>query len=89
MGVEYNVFSPRSSGVDFYGDSLFTTEEFIKKNPKVVEKFLNATLKGWKYAIKNKEELVNITKKNYAKLVQKSNYYLKQMKWKSLLFLKL
>lgn len=67
MGVEYNVFSPRSSGVDFYGDSLFTTEEFIKKNPKVVEKFLNATLKGWKYAIKNKEELVNITKKNYAK----------------------
>lgn len=67
MGVEYNVFSPRSSGVDFYGDSLFTTEEFIKKNPKIVEEFLKATLKGWEYAIKNKKELVDITRKNYAK----------------------
>lgn len=67
MGVEYNVFSPRSSGVDFYGDSLFTTEEFIKKNPKIVEIFLKATLKGWEYAIKNKKELVDITRKNYAK----------------------
>ncbi len=66
-GIDYNVFNPRSSGVDFYGDSLFTTEEFIKKNPKIVEDFLNSTLKGWSYALKNKKELVDIIRKSYAK----------------------
>ncbi len=28
-GIEYNVFSPRSAGIDFYGDTLFASEKKV------------------------------------------------------------
>jgi ABC-type nitrate/sulfonate/bicarbonate transport system substrate-binding protein len=32
-GEKYNVFTPRSSGIDFYGDTLFTTKQQLKSIP--------------------------------------------------------
>lgn len=64
-GFEYNVISPVDYGVDFYSDILFTTEERVNKNPESVERFKQATLKGWQYAIANSEEIIQIIIKDY------------------------
>ncbi len=65
--IEYLTLTPRSSGIDFYGDTLFTTEEQIRKNPQKVELFLKASLKGWSYALKNSDEIIDIIYEKYSK----------------------
>lgn len=52
-GLDISTVRPASYGVDFYGDSIFTTEDYIKENPKYIEGFLRATLRGWRYALDN------------------------------------
>jgi len=60
QGVEPAVISPRTSGVDFYSDCLFTTEIEIRKHPRRVQKFLDASLLGWKYAMTHTQEIINL-----------------------------
>lgn len=60
-GIETNVLWPSDYGVPFYGDVIFTTEEFIEQNPDVVERFVRATLKGWQKAIEDPELATNAT----------------------------
>jgi len=64
-GVEYRLTDPRSYGIDFYGDTLFTTESRVRERPDQVEGFRRASLKGWRYAIKNPEEIIKIIKEQY------------------------
>ena len=64
-GIPYQVFNPRAGGIDFYGDNLFTTEKQIRENPERVKKFLDASLRGWKYAMANQEEMVDLILKKY------------------------
>lgn len=64
-GVETTIINPLNYGIDFYGDNLFTTEEMIKKHPQIVQKFLRATLKGWEYAMKNPQEIIEIILAKY------------------------
>ncbi len=64
---DYSLITPSSGGIDFYGDVLFTSDELIRKDPELVENFLAASLKGWKYAMENQEELVNIIYEKYSK----------------------
>jgi polar amino acid transport system substrate-binding protein len=67
MGIEVNIINPANYGFDLYGDMLFTSTKEAKKHPQRVEKFKEATLKGWKYALEHKEEIVNLIKDKYAK----------------------
>jgi len=60
-GHPVNIISPKEYGVDLYGDVLFTTEETIRENPDLVKRFVDATLEGWNYALKNQEEAVRYT----------------------------
>jgi len=62
---EYSTFSPRAGGIDFYGDTLFTTEKQIKEHPERVATFLEASLKGWRYALDNTEEIVDLILSDY------------------------
>lgn len=64
-GDTYKIFSPSDAGIDFYGDILFTTKEFAKSNPKLVEDFKKASMRGWEYALAHKEEAVNLILKKY------------------------
>lgn len=64
-GIGYRVFNPRSGGIDFYGDNLFTTENQIRENPERVKKFLDASLRGWKYAMAHQEEMVDLILAKY------------------------
>ncbi|NWF65895.1 MAG: ABC transporter substrate-binding protein [Campylobacterales bacterium] len=34
-GIEYTILQPHTYGMDFYSDCLFTSEEFLNKNPEV------------------------------------------------------
>lgn len=66
-GQEYLLYSPRSTGIDFYGDNLFTTESQIRQKPERVKAFREASLKGWEYAMKHTEELVQLIYSKYSK----------------------
>lgn len=65
-GQEFNIFNPRASGIDLYGDNLFTTEDEVKNHPRRVKAFLEASLKGWDYALKNQNTIINIILENYS-----------------------
>lgn len=60
------IFTPRMAGIDFYGDGLFTTESEIKENPERVKRFLRASLRGWSYALRNQEEIVDLIIAKYS-----------------------
>jgi two-component system, cell cycle sensor histidine kinase and response regulator CckA len=58
-GGEARVFRPIHYGIDFYGDTLFTSEAQIQKHPARVAAFRRASLRGWQYAMEHSEELVD------------------------------
>jgi diguanylate cyclase (GGDEF)-like protein len=65
-GTRYRQFSPRSSGVDFYGDTLFTTRATVARQPERVEAFRAASLRGWEYALAHQEEVAALIHARYA-----------------------
>ena len=60
-GFETYIINPVDYGVNFYADTLFTTEKIIKENPDLVKRFVKATLEGWEYAYSHPDEAVNYT----------------------------
>ena len=58
LGLTLQRLRPSSYGVDFYGSALFTHQELVDKNPNLVQRFKVASLKGWKYALENPDEIV-------------------------------
>lgn len=67
------LFRPIDGGVDFYGDNLFTTETVLKKDPAMVQAFLDASLEGWRYAMKNPVEIVDLILGTYSKRKTRDN----------------
>ncbi len=65
LGVQYNILDPAVFGTKFYDLNLFTTMDELIKNPKRVDDFRVASIKGWQYALDNKEETVDIILKKY------------------------
>lgn len=63
--VDHLIFKPRSYGIDFYGDILFTSQEMVEENKKLTKRFIEASMKGWTYAMDNKEELIDIIIEKY------------------------
>ena len=65
-GFQYEIYSPRSVGVDFYGDNLFTSESELRNAPERVKAFRQASLRGWEYAMAHPQEIAELIFKNYA-----------------------
>ncbi|MEA3352297.1 MAG: ABC transporter substrate-binding protein [Campylobacterota bacterium] len=65
MGYTPIVFHPKDYGYDFYSDILYTTKEYIEKNPQTTKNFYEASLKGWEYAFSHVDETINIIKSKY------------------------
>jgi NitT/TauT family transport system substrate-binding protein len=57
------LFDPSEYGVVIPREVLIVTEETVTKNPALVQKFLRASLRGWKDAITNQKEAVDILMK--------------------------
>ena len=66
-GFAYYAYTPRSVGIDFYGDNLFTTEWELKRYPQRVSAFREASLRGWTYAMSHPEEIVDLILAKYSK----------------------
>jgi diguanylate cyclase (GGDEF)-like protein len=66
-GFVHTVLTPRSAGIDFYGDTLFTTEERARQDPKGVLAFRDASLRGWQYAMDHAEEIADLILERYGK----------------------
>ncbi len=56
-GLKINIIRPENYGVDFYGDILFSTKSNLQNNREVSNKFLDATRRGWEYAMNNPKEI--------------------------------
>ena len=65
QNIPYTIFSPRDYNFDFYSDILFTSNKLVKEKPQIVQAFREASLKGWRYALANKEETVNLILEKY------------------------
>jgi polar amino acid transport system substrate-binding protein len=63
--IDINIIDPKNYGVDFYGDMLFTTQEEVDNNPDRVDRFVRASLKGWRYALDHTEEMIDIIIQKY------------------------
>lgn len=57
--LDYTLIHPSSYGVDYYGNSLFTSQHMLDRHPEVVKKFITATQKGWRYALEHKREMAS------------------------------
>jgi NitT/TauT family transport system substrate-binding protein len=57
-GLELDYIWVDDYGVRLYADNIVTTEKMIREKPDLVERFLRASLKGWRYAIENPDEAV-------------------------------
>jgi PAS domain S-box-containing protein len=65
-GRDYLLYSPRAVGIDFYGDNLFTTEDLLRRQPELVKRFREASLKGWDYAMQHQEEVARLIDDRYS-----------------------
>jgi len=59
-GDELQVLSPRDYNSAILGDVVFTSEEFLAENPKAVQAFLEASLRGWQFCLDDPEAAVDI-----------------------------
>ena len=57
-GFNFKAIKPIDYGIDFYGDSIFTTKELAYGNPELVERFRRASIRGWEYALENPEGII-------------------------------
>ena len=74
-GIPTTIISPRTYGIDFYGDSLFTCEREIREHPDQVKAFREASLLGWEYAMAHTEEIIDVILTKYG--VQKTHDHLR------------
>ncbi|MDQ1244994.1 MAG: hypothetical protein QG565_1335 [Campylobacterota bacterium] len=72
-GIKYNILNPADFGIYSYDVELFTSEEFAKSNPDMVEKFAAATNRGWEYAFKHKKEIIDLIYDKYSKAKSKES----------------
>jgi len=66
---------PIDYGVDFYGDTLFTSEHELDSHPGRVKAFREASLRGWEYALTHREEIIDLLIGKYG--VKKSRSHLR------------
>lgn len=62
---EYLLLTPRSAGIDLFGNILFTTESMLGKRPELVRAFREATLKGLVYALDHSDEIAQLVIERY------------------------
>jgi len=73
-GVDYNIIAPITYGIDFYSDILFTSQAEIDEHPQRAEAFRRASLRGWRYAMDNPEQIIDLLLNQYS--VKKSRAHL-------------
>lgn len=78
QGLDLNVISPRTYGIDFYEDILFTSRHTVEEHPERTARFVAASLKGWKYAMNHPAEIIDYILGHYG--TQKTR---EQLQWEA------
>jgi diguanylate cyclase (GGDEF)-like protein/PAS domain S-box-containing protein len=65
QGYSVQIINPANYGVDFYGDLIYTSEAYLKQNTDRVIAFKEASLKGWRYAMENTDEVISWLSQTY------------------------
>lgn len=81
MGIDYKVMDPQAYDINFYSDFLFTSEAYLSKNYQLVQRFKQASLRGWEYALANPNEIIAVIHDQYLtnKSVEALQYEAKMM----------
>lgn len=56
LNGQYETLMLGDAGVKLFGYPYYARADFIKNNPKTLEKFIRATAKGWEYAVNHMDE---------------------------------
>jgi NitT/TauT family transport system substrate-binding protein len=56
---DLNIINYGNFGLDFPGDTLFTSRALLEQNPDLCVRMVRASLRGWQYAIEHPEEAVD------------------------------
>jgi PAS domain S-box-containing protein len=65
LNLRYELVSPNSQGLDFYGDVLYTTESELREHPARAQALRAATLRGWRYAMQHPGEIADLIRARY------------------------
>ncbi|MBV5306867.1 MAG: ABC transporter substrate-binding protein [Desulfobulbaceae bacterium] len=63
--IPYTIIKPMDYGIDFYGDTLFTSESELASHPEQVKAFRAASIRGWEYAMSHREEIITLLIQKY------------------------
>ncbi len=66
MGIKINIINPLNYGVDFYSDNIYTSEEKEQNDRPMVDAFTQASIKGWQYALQNRNEIIDLIINQYS-----------------------
>ncbi len=64
-GIRHNILDPNNYGIEMYDVNLFSSKEFVENNPQLVKNFIEASNKGWEYALSHEEEVVDLILEKY------------------------
>lgn len=56
-GRQVNTVQTADFGLRMYGDTLFTSERMLVHNPETVRRFIDASRRGWIYALQHPDEM--------------------------------
>lgn len=63
--IPYQIMNPRQYGIDFYGDTLFTSGRLAREKPELVRAFRDATIAGWRYALEHSGAVIDLIQERY------------------------
>lgn len=76
---DLTVYRPSDYGAALVNNSIYTTEKMIKEHPEIVQAFVNATIRGWKWGLQNPDKAVqNVLKHNPDLETQKQLYQVEE-----------
>ncbi|WP_455757594.1 ABC transporter substrate-binding protein [Sulfurimonas sp.] len=82
--IDYNILNPSDYGIYSYDLELFTSKKFVNSNPELVKKFAEATNKGWEYAFKNKNKVIDLIYNKYSSKKSKKALFYEAMQTQKL-----
>jgi|GEM_PF-1853221 len=65
LNIPYQIFSPRELNINFYADTLFTTQQYAQQFPNIVIAMRDALNKGWDYASAHHDEVITHILQSY------------------------
>jgi ABC-type nitrate/sulfonate/bicarbonate transport system substrate-binding protein len=74
-GIDVVTFPLHEYGIPLVGNSLYTRRDHVVSRPELVEQFVRASLRGWRWAVEHPEEAVDEMLSSYPELVDRRKYW--------------